>query len=63
MRWKTSTLAIFFVWLSQGFFCCGAGAEENSLVEVQKLDPGIRLDVRYAASDNFMGEALYPEES
>ncbi|MBI4353392.1 MAG: M15 family metallopeptidase, partial [Candidatus Omnitrophica bacterium] len=37
------------------------GAEENSLVEVQKLDPGIRLDVRYAASDNFMGEALYPE--
>ena len=31
------------------------------LVEVTKLDPTIRLDVRYAATNNFMGIQLYDE--
>jgi len=32
-----------------------------SLVEVNRLDPGIRLDIRYATAHNFTGHPLYPE--
>lgn len=32
---------------------------EPDLVEVVKLDPTVRLDVRYATADNFMGTAMY----
>ena len=32
---------------------------EPDLVEVVKLDPTVKLDVRYATSDNFMGTAVY----
>lgn len=31
------------------------------LVELARLDPGIKLDVRYATTDNFLGQAVYPE--
>jgi zinc D-Ala-D-Ala dipeptidase len=31
------------------------------LVEVVQLDPNIRLDVRYARADNFMGRVLYSQ--
>ena len=31
------------------------------LVEVVALDPSIKLDVRYATSDNFMGRVLYTQ--
>jgi D-alanyl-D-alanine dipeptidase len=31
------------------------------LVEVAALDPGIRLDVRYATANNFMGRVLYSQ--
>ncbi len=34
---------------------------EPELVEVVRLDPTIRLDVRYATTDNFMGAAFYDE--
>ena len=34
---------------------------QPDLVEVTKLDPTIRLDVRYAATNNFMGIQLYDE--
>lgn len=30
------------------------------LVDVHAIDPGIRLDVRYATTDNFMRQTLYP---
>jgi zinc D-Ala-D-Ala dipeptidase len=30
------------------------------LVNVEKVIPGIALDIRYATGDNFMGEAMYP---
>jgi D-alanyl-D-alanine dipeptidase len=33
----------------------------NELVELTRLDPTIRLDVRYATSHNFMGRVLYPQ--
>ena len=31
------------------------------MVDVQKVNPQIRVEVRYATADNFMGEKLYPE--
>lgn len=34
-------------------------AKTSDLVAVQSADPTIRLDVRYAGSDNFMGQPIY----
>ena len=31
------------------------------LIELIKLDDSIKLDIRYATSDNFVGRAVYPE--
>ncbi len=31
------------------------------LVELVRLDPSMRLDIRYATPQNFMGRALYPQ--
>ena len=33
----------------------------STLVELVKLDPTIKLDIRYATSNNFFGKAVYPE--
>ncbi|MBI5591573.1 MAG: M15 family metallopeptidase [Deltaproteobacteria bacterium] len=33
----------------------------SALVELVKLDPTIRLDIRYATADNFFGKAVYSE--
>ena len=33
----------------------------SDLVELVKLDPTIKLDIRYATTDNFVGKAVYPE--
>jgi zinc D-Ala-D-Ala dipeptidase len=34
---------------------------QSDLVELVKLDPTIKLDIRYATSNNFVGRAVYPE--
>jgi zinc D-Ala-D-Ala dipeptidase len=34
---------------------------EADLLELVKLDKTIKLDIRYAAADNFVGKAVYPE--
>src|SRR5437667_4589579 len=34
---------------------------EADLVELTKLDKTIKLDIRYATANNFMGRAVYPE--
>lgn len=34
---------------------------EADLVELIKLDDTIKLDIRYARTDNFVGKAIYPE--
>ncbi len=34
--------------------------EEAGLVELVKVDPTIRLDIRYATTDNFTGKVVYP---
>jgi D-alanyl-D-alanine dipeptidase len=33
----------------------------SDLVELVSLDPTIKLDIRYATPDNFVGKAVYPE--
>lgn len=33
----------------------------GDFVEVQKINPHIRLDIRYATSNNFLGRPVYPE--
>ncbi|MDO7849637.1 M15 family metallopeptidase [Hymenobacter sp. M29] len=35
--------------------------QSSDLVELTRLDPTIRLDIRYATSQNFMGRVLYPQ--
>jgi CubicO group peptidase (beta-lactamase class C family)/D-alanyl-D-alanine dipeptidase len=35
---------------------------ESELVEVTSLEPGIRLDMRYASTNNFMSSVFYDEE-
>jgi D-alanyl-D-alanine dipeptidase len=36
-----------------------AAAPSSDLVEITALDPTVRLDVRYATADNFLGKPLY----
>lgn len=36
-------------------------AKEARLIELIKLDPTIKLDIRYARTDNFVGKKVYPE--
>ena len=31
------------------------------MVDIQKINPKIKIDIRYATADNFMKEPLYPE--
>ena len=37
------------------------GKKEADLVELVKLDKTIRLDIRYATANNFVGRVVYPE--
>lgn len=34
---------------------------EADLVDIAKLDPSLKLDIRYARADNFTGRPVYPE--
>lgn len=38
----------------------GADTASRDLVDVAELAPGVRLELRYATSDNFLHEAVYP---
>ncbi len=39
-----------------------AAYAKDNLVEVQKLDPTIQKEIRYATADNFMKEVLYEDD-
>lgn len=43
-----------------GFACGGRTLENSGFIEVRKLDPDIRLDIRYATDSNFTHQRLYP---
>lgn len=34
-------------------------AQNSSLVDIQDLDPSIRINIKYATTDNFVGKVLY----
>ncbi len=36
-------------------------SEDNPLVDIQKVNPKIKIEIRYATPDNFTHETLYPE--
>jgi zinc D-Ala-D-Ala dipeptidase len=60
------TVVIFSLILSlQATAQTGPPKEENKreahLLELIKLDPTIKLDIRYAREDNFVGKKVYPE--
>jgi len=57
--------AIFFSLFSSAFAQTSAPKEANKreadLIELIKLDKSIKLDIKYATADNFVGKAVYPE--
>ena len=69
MRVNSRTRA--FVWLALAAISCTTASSgppreagpfrEADLVELVRLDPTIRLDVRYATPNNFTGRAVYRE--
>ena len=56
---------ICFILFSSAFAQNAPPKEDNKreahLVELIKLDSTIKLDIRYATDDNFVGKAVYPE--
>jgi len=46
--------------LGLGFIGCATPNHPEDLVDVEKLIPGIVLDIRYATTNNFTGQRLYP---
>ena len=59
---------LWLVWALSIFSSCAARPPHEAgpfrpgeLVELTRLDPTIRLDIRYATSHNFMGWVLYPQ--
>jgi beta-N-acetylhexosaminidase len=53
-------LAALFLSLLSAPFTAGASGEIPGLVDISRLDPTIRLDIRYATADNFTGQVVYP---
>ena len=57
--------AFCLILFSSAFAQTAAPKEENKreadLIELKKLDKSIKLDIKYATADNFVGRAVYPE--
>ena len=57
--------AIFFSLFSDTFGQTSipkeANKREGNLIELVKLDKTIKLDIKYATADNFVGKPVYPE--
>src|SRR6188472_3855493 len=63
---QRSTVAAFCLFLVSYALAQGPPPKEDhkreaDLIELIKLDKTIRLDIRYATADNFVGRAVYPE--
>ena len=68
MRNSRSTLALLALFLILSFQALAQDGppkepkkREAKLVELITLDPTIKLDIRYATEDNFVGKKVYPE--
>lgn len=57
--------AVCFLFVTHSFAQSSPPVEANKLeadlIELNKLDKSIKLDIRYATADNFVGKAVYPE--
>lgn len=51
---------VFFLTL---FISRCVSAEDNPLVDIQKVIPGIHVEIRYKTADNFTKEILYPADA
>lgn len=51
-------LSVFFI--AVACLASAGSPEESPLVEIQNINPRIRIDLRYTTADNFMKEPLYP---
>lgn len=60
-----TVIAICFILLAQAFAQTSqtpqTSIREADLLELVKLDKSIKLDIRYARTDNFVGKVVYPE--
>lgn len=68
MKWPIQRFAIAAIWfiLATTAFSQNAPPQELNkreahLIELIKLEPTIKLDIRYATDDNFVGRKVYPE--
>jgi zinc D-Ala-D-Ala dipeptidase len=57
MRFQNALMAASALALFAG---CASPGNESRLVDIQKVIPGIVLDIRYATTNNFTGQQLYP---
>ncbi|MCL6611583.1 MAG: glycoside hydrolase family 3 C-terminal domain-containing protein [Peptococcaceae bacterium] len=53
-------LACIFLILLSASLPAGAAGDIPGLVDISRLDPAIRLDIRYATNNNFSGRVVYP---
>ncbi len=64
-KFRFALLVLFLILSFQAFAQEGPPKEENKrearLVELITLDPSIKLDIRYATENNFVGKKVYPE--
>lgn len=64
-KFSFALLVLFLILSFQAFAQEGPPKEENKreakLVELITLDPSIKLDIRYATDNNFVGKKVYPE--
>jgi zinc D-Ala-D-Ala dipeptidase len=64
-RSALALVALFIILSFQALAQVGPPKEPNKreakLVELITLDPTIKLDIRYATDDNFVGKKVYPE--
>ena len=58
--WLTALLSVFSSCAARPPYEAGP-FRPGELVELLRLDPSIRLDIRYATTHNFMGRVLYPQ--
>lgn len=65
MRVRFTTVLFCLILVSCAWAQVSPPKEENKreadLIELTKLDKSIKLDIRYATANNFVGRAVYPE--
>jgi len=53
-------VVVFLAFLSVSLVASCSAAGDSPLIDIQKVAPGIQVDIRYATPENFTGQILYP---